>query len=224
MCVSIIKGKQQPWEPVYVLLHYRHGQVLLGKPADRESNTQTPCEHIYEPHGKWRLTWSQRAISRVFQRDTPVVSSRFMLPRNTTRFTRWFLQLACWRQRQGENVCFQQCLHFIFLELDAWESWGSIKDNISIPRAPPPPLTWRTVPERGSMMRIFLSLQLVASRLPSVLKDMLRMTSVWQSIIFTGSPISRFQIRICQDQQGLCRWRDSKADDLVWSFVLQTLR
>lgn len=82
----------------------------------------------------------------------------------------------------------------------------------------PPPLTWRTAPERGSMMRSFLSLQLVASRLPSVLKDMLRMTSVWQSIIFTGSPISRFQIRICQDQQGLFRWRGSKADDLVWSF------
>lgn len=134
MCVSIIKGKQQPREPIYVLLHYRHGQVLLGKPADRESNTQTPCEHIYEPHGKWRLTWSQRAISRVFQRDTPVVSSRFMLPRNTTRFTRWFLQLACWRQRQGENVCFQQCLRFIFLaQDDACESWGSIKDNISCP-------------------------------------------------------------------------------------------
>lgn len=39
-------------------------------------------------------TWSQRAICRVFQRDTPVVSSRFVLPRNTTRLTRWFLQLA----------------------------------------------------------------------------------------------------------------------------------
>lgn len=51
------------------------------------------------------------------------------------------------------------------------------------------------------MIRIFLSLQLVASRLPSVLKDMLRMTSVWQSIIFTGSPISRFQIRICRSQK-----------------------
>lgn len=72
---------------------------------------------------------------------------------------------------------------------------------------PPPALTWRTAPERGSMMRSFLSLQLVASRPPSVLKDMLRTTSVWQSIIFTGSPISKFQIRICQDQQGLCRWR-----------------
>lgn len=39
-------------------------------------------------------TWSHRAICRVFQRDTPVVSSRFVLPRKTTRLTRWFLQLA----------------------------------------------------------------------------------------------------------------------------------
>lgn len=65
---------------------------------------------------------------------------------------------------------------------------------------PPPPLTCRTDPERGSITRSFLSLQLVASRLPSVLKVMLRMTSVWQSIIFTGSPISRFQIRIWYSQ------------------------
>ncbi|KAG7283789.1 hypothetical protein CRUP_034413 [Coryphaenoides rupestris] len=83
-----------------------------------------------------------RAICRVFQRDTPVVTSRFRLPRNTTRFT-------------------------------------------------------RTLPERGSISLRVLSLQLVASRLPSVLKDMLRITSVWQSIIFTGSPTSRFQISTC---------------------------
>lgn len=43
------------------------------------------------------LTWSHRAICRVFQRETPVVSSRFVLPRNTTRLTRWFLQLASCR-------------------------------------------------------------------------------------------------------------------------------
>ncbi len=56
--------------------------------------------------------------------------------------------------------------------------------------------TCSTLPERGSMTRSFLSLQLVASRLPSVLKDIQRITSVWQSINFTGSPISRFQMRI----------------------------
>lgn len=30
-----------------------------------------------------------------------------------------------------------------------------------------------------------------------MLKDMQRMTSVWQSIILTGSPMSRFQMRTC---------------------------
>lgn len=58
-------------------------------------------------------------------------------------------------------------------------------------------LTRRTFPERGSIMRSFLSLQLVASKLPSVLKDIQRMTSGWLSIIFTATPSSRFQIRIC---------------------------
>lgn len=43
------------------------------------------------------LTWSQRAICLVFHLETPVVRSRFMLPRNTTRFTLWFLQFASWR-------------------------------------------------------------------------------------------------------------------------------
>lgn len=42
------------------------------------------------------LTWSQRAICLVFHLETPVVRSRFMLPRNTTRFTLWFLQFASW--------------------------------------------------------------------------------------------------------------------------------
>lgn len=58
-------------------------------------------------------------------------------------------------------------------------------------------LTWRTFPERGSIMRSFLSLQLVASKLPSVLKDIQRTMSGWLSIIFTATPSSRFQIRIC---------------------------
>lgn len=79
-----------------------------------------------------------------------------------------------------------------------WLNRKTIKNSILIDSLPP--LTCITAPERGSMMRSFLSLQLVASRLPSVLKDMLRMTSVWQSIIFTGSPISRFQIRICHSR------------------------
>lgn len=46
-----------------------------------------------------QLTWSQRAICRVFHLETPVVRSRFMFPRNTTRFTLWFLQLASWGDR-----------------------------------------------------------------------------------------------------------------------------
>lgn len=58
--------------------------------------------------------------------------------------------------------------------------------------------TCRTRPERGSITRSFLSLHVVVSRLPSVLKDMQRITSVWQSIIFTGSPMSRFQMRTCE--------------------------
>lgn len=58
--------------------------------------------------------------------------------------------------------------------------------------------TCSTRPERGSITRSFLSLHVVVSRLPSVLKDMQRITSVWQSIIFTGSPMSRFQMRTCE--------------------------
>lgn len=61
--------------------------------------------------------------------------------------------------------------------------------------------TCSTRPERGSITRSFLSLHVVVSRLPSVLKDMQRITSKWQSIIFTGSPTSRFQMRTCG------RWR-----------------
>lgn len=54
-------------------------------------------------------------------------------------------------------------------------------------------------PERGSMSRTFLSLQVVAKRLPSVLKDMERTTSVWWLIVRMGffitcSGQSRFQI------------------------------
>lgn len=62
--------------------------------------------------------------------------------------------------------------------------------------------TCRTRPERGSITRSFLSLHVVVSRLPSVLKDMQRITSEWQSIIFTGSPTSRFQMRTCQGRVG----------------------
>lgn len=32
----------------------------------------------------------------MFHLETPVVRSRFMFPRNTTRFTLWFLQFASW--------------------------------------------------------------------------------------------------------------------------------
>lgn len=52
------------------------------------------------------------------------------------------------------------------------------------------------------MSRIFLSLQVVAKRLPSVLKDMERTTSVWWLIVLTGffitgSRQSRLQIITC---------------------------
>lgn len=70
------------------------------------------------------------------------------------------------------------------------------------PNPPRGPRTCSTLPERGSTTRSFLSLQEVASRLPSVLKDMQRMTSVWQSIILTGSPMSRFQMRTCGGGEG----------------------
>lgn len=61
--------------------------------------------------------------------------------------------------------------------------------------------TCKRVPPRGSMILIFLSLQAVARRLPSVLNDMERITSVWKLIVFTGawmidSLVSRFQIMI----------------------------
>lgn len=80
--------------------------------------------------------------------------------------------------------------------------------------------TCRTLPARGSISRIFLSLQAVARRLPSVLNDMERTTSLWASRIFTGfemtaSLLSRFQIMIwgkgtkksalcCLNNQGIC--------------------
>lgn len=66
--------------------------------------------------------------------------------------------------------------------------------------------TCRTRPERGSITRSFLSLHVVVSKLPSVLKDMQRITSEWQSIIFTGSPTSRFQMRTCEGghARGVC--------------------
>lgn len=62
--------------------------------------------------------------------------------------------------------------------------------------------TCSTRPERGSITRSFLSLHVVLSKLPSVLKDMQRMTSAWQSIIFTGSPTSKFHMRTCQGTVG----------------------
>lgn len=60
--------------------------VLRGGPSGNGARIPAP-------------TWSQRAICRVFQRDTPVVSSRFVLPRKTTLLTRWFLQLASCKVR-----------------------------------------------------------------------------------------------------------------------------
>ena len=68
------------------------------------THTPAPPTRALQTWAIWccLLTWSQRAICRVFQRETPVVSSRFMLPRNTTRFTRWFLQLACWWNKDSQ--------------------------------------------------------------------------------------------------------------------------
>lgn len=75
--------------------------------------------------------------------------------------------------------------------------WGEIRWAINLWTKP----TCSTVPARGSITRIFLSLQAVARRLPSVLNDMERTTSLWASRIFTGfertvSLTSRFQIII----------------------------
>lgn len=91
------------------------------------------------------------------------------------------------------------------------EQQVSGRSTNGVPAQPPFPLqplntpspstkcsTCSTRPERGSITRSFLSLHVVVSRLPSVLKDMQRITSVWQSIIFTGSPMSRFQMRTCE--------------------------
>lgn len=92
---------------------------------------------------------------------------------------------------------FQSCAYEVTIMTEHFlERYTGLKTGTSLHL-----LTCITAPERGSMIRSFLSLQLVASRLPSVLKDMLRMTSEWQSIIFTGSPISRFQIRICHSRK-----------------------
>lgn len=55
------------------------------------------------PASLW-LTWSQRAICLVFHLETPVVRSRFMFPRKTTRFTLWFLQLASWQGQRDIRV------------------------------------------------------------------------------------------------------------------------
>lgn len=64
-------------------------------------------------------------------------------------------------------------------------------------------ITCSRFPERGSMSLIFRSLQVVAKRLPSVLKDMERTTSVWWLMVRTGffitaSGQSRFQIITCR--------------------------
>ena len=69
----------------------------------------------------------------------------------------------------------------------------------------PQSITCSRFPERDSMRRTFLSLQVVARRLPSVLKDMERTTSVWWLMVRTGffitcSGQSRFQIITCTCQ------------------------
>lgn len=84
-------------------------------------------------------------------------------------------------------------------------SWRCLSPDLVESQAPDPSIfpspqkhvgfTCRMRPERGSITRSFLSLHVVVRRLPSVLKDMQRITSEWQSIIFTGSPTSRFQMR-----------------------------
>lgn len=40
----------------------------------------------------------------MFHLETPVVRSRFMFPRKTTRFTLWFLQLASWQGQRDIRV------------------------------------------------------------------------------------------------------------------------
>ena len=81
------------------------------------------------------------------------------------------------------------------LSFQGWLKQSPRSQYLSYPSRKMRGFTCRTRPERGSITRSFLSLHVVVSRLPSVLKDMQRITSEWQSIIFTGSPTSRFQMR-----------------------------
>lgn len=76
-----------------------------------------------------------------------------------------------------------------------------IQDGFFLKDAKTVSVTRSRFPERGSISLIFLSLQVVARRLQSVLKDMERTTSVWWLMVFTGflmscSGQSRFQIMI----------------------------
>ena len=88
-------------------------QHTQGINTHTHTHTPAPPTRALQKWAIWRcrLTWSQRAICRVFQRETPVVSSRFMLPRNTTRFTRWFLQLACWGNKDRASYYFCDLLN-----------------------------------------------------------------------------------------------------------------
>ena len=104
--VGVVEREEETREPVDLLLYQGHGEVFLRSRQKHLINQDVPM--LVPSGGPSRdgagvpaPTWSQRAICRVFQRDTPVVSSRFVLPRKTTRLTRWFLQLASCKTRSA---------------------------------------------------------------------------------------------------------------------------
>ena len=64
-----------------------------------------------------------------------------------------------------------------------------------------PLLTNATPQVLGSMVRSFLSLEVVAKRLPSRFQEMEKTVSVWQSMMLTGSACSTFHTMHCRPQQ-----------------------
>ncbi len=58
-----------------------------------------------------------------------------------------------------------------------------------------------TMPARGSMTRTFLSLQVVANRLPSLFQDREKMVSGWTEMMLMGSAVSVFHSIHCQQRE-----------------------
>ena len=76
--------------------------------------------------------------------------------------------------------------------------------------------TRTTVPLRGSITLIFLSLHVVAIRLPLVFQSMLNIRSGWQSISMVASAVSKFQITIKGSKLALRRMLDATGCQRIW--------